>query len=156
VPPDGAETIVAQLGGAPMELETLTDALAGLGPFVVYIGLSLGLVAIYAAVYMLITAHDELRLVRAGNPAAATAFSGSLIGYTLPLAAAAGHSSTLMVFVVWGVIAIVVQVLIYWLVRLVFLADLSARIEKGELSAGLLLAGASLAGGIVDAAAMAA
>ena len=130
------------------------DSFAGLGPFVVYVGLSLGMIAVYSAVYMLATAHDELGQIRRGNPAAAIAFAGSLIGYTLPLAVAAQHSTTLLVFLVWGVVAIVVQVAVYWFFRLLMLRDVSARIDRGEVAAGILLGAASLAGGIVDAAAM--
>jgi putative membrane protein len=139
-----------------MDLSSVTDSLAGLGPFVVYVGLSLGLVALYAGVYTAATAHDELKLIRGDNVAAAIAFTGSLVGYTLPLSVAAQHSANLVVFLVWGLVAIVVQVAVYWFFRLLLLSDVSARIERGERSAGILLAGASLAGGIIDAAAMAA
>lgn len=137
-----------------MDWTPVTESLTGLGPFVVYVGLSLGMIAVYAAVYMLATAHDELGQIRRNNPAAAIAFSGSLVGYTLPLAVAAQHSATLLIFLVWAVVAIVVQVGVYWFFRLLMLRDVSARIDRGEVAAGLLLAAASLAGGIVDAAAM--
>ena len=138
-----------------MDWTPVTESLAGLGPFVVWVGLSLGMIAVYSAVYMVATAHDELALIRQNNPAAAIAFSGSLVGYTLPLAIAAHHSETLLVFMVWGLVAIVVQVAVYWFFRLLMLRDVSQRIVRGEVAAGTLLAAASLAGGIVDAAAMA-
>ncbi len=138
-----------------MDLTPLTESLAGLAPFLIYVGLSVGLIAIYAAVYMLATAHDELALIRRNNTAAAVAFAGSMIGYTLPLAVAAQHSATLLVFLVWGIVAIAVQVVIYWFFRALMMRDVSARIEGGETAAGILLGAASLAGGIVDAAAMA-
>lgn len=138
-----------------MDWTPVIESFAGLGPFVVWVGLSLGMIAVYSAVYMLATAHDELGQIRRGNPAAAVAFSGSLVGYTLPLAAAAHNSATLLVFLVWGVVAIGVQVAVYWFFRLLMLRDVSARIDRGEVASGTLLAAASLAGGIVDAAAMA-
>lgn len=138
-----------------MDWTPVTESLAGIGPFIVYVGLSLGMIAIFSAVYMLATTHDELALIRGGNGAAAIAFSGSLIGYTLPLAAAAMHSATLLVFLVWALVAVVVQVGVYWFFRLLLLRDVSARLERGEVAAGIMLASASLVGGIVDAAAMA-
>ena len=138
-----------------MDFTPVTESFAGIVTFVVYVGLSLGMIAVYAAVYMLATAHDELGQIRRNNPAAALAFAGSLVGYTLPLAAAAHQSTTLLVFLVWAVVAIVVQVAVYWFFRLLMLRDVSARIDRGEVAAGGLLAAASLAGGIVDAAAMA-
>lgn len=137
-----------------MDWTPLVDSFAGIGPFVVHVGIALGLMAIYAAVYMAATTHDELALIRANNPAAAVAFAGSLLGYTLPLAAASKNSATLLVFMAWGGVAIVVQVFVYWFFRLLMLRDVSPRIERGELAAGILLGAASLAGGIIDAAVM--
>jgi putative membrane protein len=138
-----------------LDLSLLKDSLAGLTPFLIYIGLSLGLIAIYCGAYMLATAHDELRLIRANNLAAAIAFAGSLIGYALPLAAAATGSRALLEFVVWGLIGIVVQIVIYWVFRLVLLPDVTRRIDAGELAAGVMLGALSLAGGIINAASMA-
>ncbi|MEJ1159272.1 DUF350 domain-containing protein [Prosthecomicrobium sp. N25] len=138
-----------------MDVSLVTDSLQGLGPFLVYVGLSIGMVGIYSAVYGIATAHDELALIRAGNPAAAIAFGGSMIGYALPLASAAMHSRALAEFLVWAVIAILIQVVVYWIVRLALLRDVSSRIEKGEVSAGLFLGAVSLTGGILNAAAMA-
>ncbi|MDF2813335.1 MAG: hypothetical protein K0S56_4366, partial [Microvirga sp.] len=46
-----------------------------------------------------------------------------------------------------------VQILVYWLVRIV-MPNLSLRIAKGEMAAALFLGAASLAAGIVNAAAM--
>ena len=51
------------------------------------------------------------------------------------------------------VVAIVVQLVVYMLVRLV-LPNLSTRIAAGELAAALFLGAASLAAGVINAAAM--
>jgi putative membrane protein len=137
-----------------MDLSLLKDSLAGLVPFLIYVGLSLGLMAIYCGLYMMATAHDELRLIRSNNSAAALAFAGSILGYSLPLAAAAIGSRALLEFIIWGVIGVIVQIVIYWLCRLVILSDVSRRIEAGEIASGLVLGVLSLAGGIINAAAM--
>jgi putative membrane protein len=55
--------------------------------------------------------------------------------------------------VVWGLVALAVQILAYWLVRIV-LPDLSQRIAAGEMAAALFLGAASLAAGIINASAM--
>ncbi|MBT9287823.1 DUF350 domain-containing protein [Prosthecodimorpha staleyi] len=138
-----------------MDLSLLGDSLSGLVPFLIYVGLSLGMILVYVAVYTLATAHDELALIRADNVAAAVAFGGSMLGFALPLASAAMHTRALAEFLLWGAIAIVVQVLVYYFFRLIMLRDVSRRIEQGQLAAGLLLGSASLTGGIVNAAAMA-
>lgn len=128
-------------------------SISGLPAFLAYMAAASGLVALYLVVYLSATAHREIALIRANNSAAALALGGSLIGYTLPLAAAITNAQTLLDCVIWGLVALVVQILIYFVVRLI-LPDLSRRIEAGEVSAALLIAAFSLAGGLVDAAAM--
>jgi putative membrane protein len=54
---------------------------------------------------------------------------------------------------VWGLIAVFVQIVIFFAIR-VPVPKISERIEKGELASGLWLGSASLAGGILNAAAM--
>ena len=128
-------------------------SISGLPAFLGYFGAALALVALYLVVYLTATAHREFALVRTGNVAAALALGASLVGYTLPLAMAIYNAQSILDFLIWGLVALVVQILIYWLVRLI-LPDLSTRIEAGEQAAAILLASASLAGGIVNAACM--
>ncbi len=61
------------------------------------------------------------------------------------------NARTVVDLLVSGGVAIVIQILIYWLVRIV-LPNLSTRIADGEVAAALLLGAASLAAGIVTAA----
>lgn len=128
-------------------------SISGLPAFLAYMAAAAGLVALYLVVYLSATAHREIALIRANNSAAALALGGSLIGYTLPLAAAITNAQTILDCVIWGLVALVVQILIYFVVRLI-LPDLSRRIEAGEVSSAILIAAFSLAGGLVDAAAM--
>ncbi len=108
---------------------------------------------VYVVIYMWVTPHPEIALIRENNMAASLAFSGSLIGFCLPLASAMANSVALADCVVWGVVALIVQILIFYLVRLP-VPKISERIEKGESASGLWLGAASLAGGILNAAAM--
>ena len=111
------------------------------------------LTLVYAVIYTWVTPHAEITLIRDNNLAASVAFGGSLIGFCLPLASAIANSAALVDFAVWGVIAIVVQIVIFYLVRLP-IPKISERIEKGEMASGLWLGAASLAGGILNAASM--
>jgi len=63
------------------------------------------------------------------------------------------HAKAVTDVLAWGLVALVVQILIYWLVRLV-VPNLSQRIASDELAAALFLGAASLAGGIINAASM--
>ncbi|GJE56776.1 MULTISPECIES: DUF350 domain-containing protein [Methylobacterium] len=127
--------------------------ISGLPAFLAYFAAALVLVALYLAVYLTATAHREVALIRAGNVAAALSLGGSLVGYALPLSVAIRNAQSILDCLVWGLVALVVQILIYWLMRIV-LPDLSRRIEDNETAAAILLGSASLAGGIVNAAAM--
>jgi putative membrane protein len=128
-------------------------SIAGLPAFLAYLAGALVLVALYCAVYQWVTAHSELALIKANVPAAGYSAALSLIGFALPLSSAMRYSANIWDMMIWGVIAMIVQIMVYWLCRLV-IPDLSKRIENNEIAAALLLGGASLAGGILNATAM--
>lgn len=126
---------------------------SGLPDFLLYLGTATGLIGLYLLIYTLATAHNEIALIRRDVTAAAIALGGSLLGFTLPLAVAIYNARSLLDCLIWGLIALVIQIAIYWLVRLA-VPDLSRRIEEDRAAAALLLGAASLAGGVVNAAAM--
>ena len=121
--------------------------------FALFFSVSLALVGVYLLVYTVATSHNEFGLIRQNNIAAALSLGLSLTGFALPLSSAVVHANTIPDLVIWGVVAIIVQLIVYALVRLV-LPNLSARIAAGELAAALFLGAASLAAGVINAAAM--
>ncbi len=54
---------------------------------------------------------------------------------------------------IWSVVALIVQVIVYFVVRIP-VPDLSNRIAKGELAPAIWLGAASLAAGALNAASM--
>lgn len=131
----------------------IAQALLKLPDFALFFGVSLGLVGVYLLVYTVATSHNEFGLIRQNNIAAALSLGLSLTGFALPLSSAVVHANTIPDLLVWGMVAIVVQLIVYALVRIV-LPNLSARIAAGELAAALFLGAASLAAGVINAAAM--
>ena len=131
----------------------LVPALTKLPDFALFFAVSLALVGVYLLVYTLATSHNEFGLIRQNNVAAALSLGLSLTGFALPLSSAVIHSTTIVDLAIWGVVAIVVQLTVYWLVRLI-LPNLSSRIASGELASALFLGAASLAAGVINAAAM--
>lgn len=113
-----------------------------------------GFTLVFKAVYRWITPHDEGALIRAGNAAAAVALGGALIGYAIPLASALAHTHSLPEFVAWALLAGVIQIATFWLVRRIALPDVSERIARGEMSTAIYLLSISLAVGILNAACM--
>lgn len=121
--------------------------------FAVYFGTALGLVALYLVVYTLATAHHEFALIRQNVLSASLALGLSLIGYALPVSSAIVRAQSVLDCLIWGVVALAVQILVYWLVRLI-VPRLSDRIAADEVSAALFLGAASLTAGIINASAM--
>jgi putative membrane protein len=128
-------------------------SLAGLPAFLLYLATAAGLTGLYLAIYTLATAHNELALIRRDVTAASVALGGSLVGFGLPLSAAISQAGSLLDCLVWGLVALMVQIAIYWLVRLA-VPDLSRRIAEDRIAAAVLLGAASVAGGLLNAAAM--
>jgi len=127
-----------------------TGALAFLLAFVVA-----GLFTLaFKVVYQIVTPYRERELIRQGNTAAAIALVGALIGYVLPLASALSHTVTLVEFAAWALLAGVIQIVAFTLVRVIALPDVKARIENGEIAIGVYLAGVSVAVGVLNAACM--
>ncbi|WP_297509092.1 DUF350 domain-containing protein [uncultured Caulobacter sp.] len=105
-------------------------------------------------IYQWVTPYNEKALIRQGNVAAAIALAGALIGYVLPLASALSHTVSLPEFAAWAALAGVIQIAAFTGVRLVALPDVKTRIENGETSIGVYLAGISIAVGVLNAACM--
>jgi putative membrane protein len=131
----------------------VTAAVSGLPEFLLYFGLAVALVGLYLFVYSLATAQNEFALIRQNVLSAAVSLGLSLIGFALPLSSAIVHARGVADLLVWGVVALIVQIVVYWLVRLI-VPNLSQRIASGELSAALFLGAASLAAGVINAASM--
>ena len=133
--------------------EELNRFLTDLPDFLAFFVVSLLLMAVFIAVYTSITRHSEIKLIKENSVAAAVAFSGSIFGFALPLASAMISSRTIFEMIIWGVVALIVQIAVYLLVRLP-MPRVSERIENNEIAAGIWLGASSLAAGILNAASM--
>ena len=122
--------------------------------FVVYFALGGALTALFAVLYAQLTQRDDIALIRAGNSAAAIVLVGALLGFVVPLASVIAHSAALIDVVVWGIVALVVQLAGFLIARMV-LPHLPQAITDGNIADAVLLAGISLALGILTAACMA-
>ncbi|MGC2854514.1 DUF350 domain-containing protein [Novispirillum sp. DQ9] len=127
--------------------------LTGLIAFAQFFGVAVVLTLVFQAVYMLVTPHKEVDLIKANNPAAAVVYVGALGGFVIPLASALANSVSLLDFVLWGLVAGVVQIAAFLAFRL-FYPRISAHIEAGEIAVALKLAGWTLAIGLLNGASM--
>ena len=109
-------------------------------------------VVAFKLIYQLVTPYHEGRLIKEGNTAATIGLWGAVLGYVLPLASALSNTVSLIEFVAWASLAAVIQIVTFLIVRQVALPNVKARIEAGDLSAAIYLAGVSLAVGLLNAA----
>jgi len=134
-------------------MEFLKFSLSGFDDFLVYFGLAIAFVAAFLWIYLLVTPHREIQLIRAGNAAAAWSLGFTLLGFSLPLAAAIIHSVNPWDMMLWAAIALVVQILVFIVVRLL-LPEVTRHIQEGQVASGAFLGMLSLAAGVLNAASM--
>ncbi|HZO01381.1 MAG TPA: DUF350 domain-containing protein [Burkholderiales bacterium] len=134
-------------------MEFLKFSLAGFGSFLLYFVLAVLFVVVYLAIYVRVTPYREFALIREGNAAAAASVSGSLLGFVLPLASAVIQSVNALDMAVWAAVALVVQIVVYLVVR-ALMPGIVRHIPEGRVAAGVVLGTVSLAAGILNAACM--
>lgn len=121
--------------------------------FLIYIVVAALLFALFQFVYTRLTPHREFELIKANNPAAAVALGGSLIGFALPASNIIAYSVSVVDFVVWVVIAAVVQLLAFFVASIV-IKRLSDRISNGEVAAAIYSASVAISVGFLNSACM--
>src|SRR5438128_12038906 len=95
-------------GSAP----AIFDALGmGLPMLLLQFLLVLALLVAGIFIYMAVTPFHERELVRDANPAAATVLGGALVALAIPLAALLATTGALLDILVWGVVAVLLQLL---------------------------------------------
>lgn len=76
------------------------------------------MVIVFLFIYSKITPHNEWQLIKNNNTAASLAFSGTLLGYVIPLSSAAINAVSIPDYFSSGGIALVIQLIVYGGVRL--------------------------------------
>jgi putative membrane protein len=132
----------------------ILDALgSGLPMLLLQFVLVLALLVAGIFVYMAITPFHERELLRNGNPAAATVLGGALVALAIPLAALLATTAALLDILVWGAVAVLLQLLTVAIVSHLFRA-MRVMIEAGQVAGAIPLVAAQLSIGLLNAAAM--
>jgi putative membrane protein len=136
-----------------MEESVIVASLRGVDDFLLYFGAALALLAVFLFIYVHITPYREIRLIREGNQAAAYSLSGALLGFIVPLGTAISQSVAFVDMLLWGGIALIIQLLAFFAVRLM-VPTLAVDIPGGKLAPGLFVGAFSLGIGLLNAASM--
>ncbi len=123
----------------------------GVPNFLLYLALGSALLVAFFVVYLWVTPHDELRLIRGGNSAAALSLGGAVVGFILPLGMVIAHHGTILSVAFWGIVALIVQVIASFVAR-ALMPGLPQSIEGGKVSVGAFSGLVSLTIGILNAA----
>lgn len=129
------------------------SVLTGFPVLLLHLATTTGLFFIGAAIYVWLTPYREIALIRAGNVAAAIAFSGQMLALGIPLGSMMAHSVNLPDILVWGAVTVALQLIAFAVVA-VIIRQLPQAIERGEVAPAIVLAAGQILAGIFNAAAM--
>lgn len=133
--------------------ELQLNSFQGLFDFCKYFFAALCFLLLFCTIYCKVTPYDELKLVREGKVAPAISFGGAFIGFVLPLHSVISNSVGFLDMLIWALVAMVVQIMVFFLVRMIF-KDLVKQIEDNQVAAATLLAFFSVSIGLLNAASM--
>ncbi|MEC7420427.1 MAG: DUF350 domain-containing protein [Pseudomonadota bacterium] len=131
----------------------LDTLILGLPVFLGHFGTALLMLIAGIVLYLFVTPINEYRLIKDGNLSAALTLGAATLGIALPLGAALGSSINVWDIVLWGSIAIILQISVFFSVDMI-LSNLSARIKRNELSAAVVVSATKLSIAALNAAAI--
>ncbi|WOR15843.1 DUF350 domain-containing protein [Hyphomonas sp. FCG-A18] len=125
-------------------MATLESFQQGFPTFLFMTGTAGILLLIASTVYILLTPWKELALVRGGNGSAGLALAGAIVGLAIPIASCLASSISLFDLILWGVVALILQLLTYRIIDMI-LRDIPGRIQNDEAGAAIVLIASKLA-----------
>jgi putative membrane protein len=121
--------------------------------FLGYFAIAAILAAVFLVAFQAITPQKEFALIREGKSAPAISLVGAFIGFAIPMAVVIGHSANFTDVLLWGLTALVVQVVAFFIVEKAF-GKISARIIDNCNASGIFLGGIAIGVGILQAGCM--
>ncbi|GAA5165710.1 DUF350 domain-containing protein [Viridibacterium curvum] len=119
--------------------------------YFIYLLAGLAMVGVFVTVYTRVTPFCELDLIRKGCVSAALSLAGATIGFSLTVASSILHNDNFIMFVLWGTLAAVVQVVAYAVLSRA-LPNMNAELEDNNVAMGALMGLVSIVVGIINAA----
>jgi putative membrane protein len=117
-------------------------------------GATLALFVIGLMIYVILTPHKELTLIRDGNASAALAFGGVVVGLAIPLGACLTHMNGVIEILVWGTFTLLIQLIVFRFTDM-FLRGLPRRIQENDVAAAIFLMAVKIGVAIILAGALA-
>lgn len=122
--------------------------------FLAYFGASVLLAVAFLTLYVLITPHREFALIREGNSAAAVQLTGTFLGFAVPVAVVISHSVSIPDMLLWGGVAALVQLAVFFVISRLLFKAISQKITEDCVASGVFVGGMGLGFGVLQAACM--
>ncbi|MFD2213396.1 DUF350 domain-containing protein [Metabacillus endolithicus] len=120
-----------------------------------YIGLAIVLLIIGIILFEVTTKNKEFELIKNGNKAAVYAFGGRILGLAIVLYSSISNSVNIFDMVIWGSVAIVMQIIIFYLAELLTPKfNITKAIDDDNQAVGLFLLFLSISIGLIIAASL--
>lgn len=103
-------------------------------------------------IYTKLTAYDDLDLIANGNTAAAIVLGGFIIGVSLPISSTVFHSINIIDMIIWSLVAVIAQMLIYLAFSKLFFKAFNEGIESNLNSYAILLSCTNIGFGLINSA----
>lgn len=120
-----------------------------------YIGTAVVLLFIGIVLFEVTTKNKEFQLIKNGNKAAVYAFGGRILGLAIVLYASISNSVNLFDMVIWGTLAIIIQIILFYLAELLTPTfNITKAIDDNNQAVGLFLLFLSVSLGLIIAASL--
>jgi len=119
--------------------------------YLVYMVSALAMLGVFTLVYTAVTRYKEFELIREGNIAAVLSYGGALVGFSFTLCSSIAIHASYAMFLLWGLAAMLVQIVVYVGVSQA-VRGMNEAIEENNIAMGGLIGSISIAAGIVNAA----
>ncbi|MFP3727544.1 DUF350 domain-containing protein [Priestia filamentosa] len=108
--------------------------------FLMYLGVGCLLLLIGTLVFVITTKEREFALIKEKNTAAALSLSGKIFGLAFVLGSSVANSINVLDMIVWGIIGILAQIIVYYIAELVTVKfSISKAIQDNNNAIGILL-----------------
>lgn len=126
----------------------ILNSLGNFALFIGYLMAGLALLVAFANLYLWVTPYDDMADIREGKLAPAIALSGAMLGFTFPILMSSYLHTTLLGFVLWGAIAGLVQLAVFWSMY----RFMPKAIETNNVAGSTCFAVAAVCAGLLNAA----
>jgi putative membrane protein len=116
--------------------------------FVAYLAASLLMLVAFTLLYLRVTPYDDVKDIHDGKVAPAIALGGAMLGFTFPLLMSSYLHASFWAFVVWSVIAGIVQLGVFAAIY----RFMPRAIETNNVAGSLIFAFAAVCAGLLNAA----